>query len=175
MSIIYSPNPLYQKGAFIVLRQSRALFMPRPARNLTQRFALPRPFGVPSALLAVGFVKQGSCCCPAHYSQVLNQSRPSPSGAGAALTGLRARLCGRFNQQPPKGFIMSNTIQTVERYRIVIEEDLLALVKQAIELEQRYKQAKDYSDKKQELEDQLYDLYSDIGWAVVYDIKELPF
>ena len=70
---------------------------------------------------------------------------------------------------------MSHTIQTIERYRLMIEGDLLNLVKQAMDLENSALKAKNYSRKKAQIENELYDLYQEIGWSVVYDIKELPF
>ena len=70
---------------------------------------------------------------------------------------------------------MSHTVQTVEQYQLLIEEDLLDLVQQAIALESSVHQEEDYSDKKCALENKLYDLYQEIGWSVVYKIKELPF
>ena len=70
---------------------------------------------------------------------------------------------------------MSKVINTVEEYRLLIEGDLLELIRQAIELEKKHLNSKEYSNRRQNLENQLYDIYQEIGWSVVYDMKELPF
>ena len=70
---------------------------------------------------------------------------------------------------------MSKVINTVEEYRLLIEGDLLELIRQAIELEKKYLNSEEYSNRRQNLENQLYDIYQEIGWSVVYDMKELPF
>ena len=70
---------------------------------------------------------------------------------------------------------MSKVISSVEEYRLVIEGDLLALIRQAIELEKKQLNSKEYSKRQAKLVDQLYDIYQEIGWSVVYDMKELPF
>lgn len=70
---------------------------------------------------------------------------------------------------------MSHTIQTSEHYQLMIKGDLLNLVKQAMDLERSALKAENYSRKKEKIENELYDLYQEIGWSVVYDMKELPF
>jgi len=70
---------------------------------------------------------------------------------------------------------MSHTIHTVERYHLLIEGDLLKLVRQAMALEKGLIKAKDYQAKKVEIENKLYDLYQEIGWSVTYQMDELPF
>ena len=66
-------------------------------------------------------------------------------------------------------------INSAERYKLFIEDDLLDLIQQAIALENTLQQAEDYSEQKATLENRLYDLYEDIGWSVVYDLRQLPF
>ena len=68
-----------------------------------------------------------------------------------------------------------SVISNVEEYRLLIEGDLLALIRQAIDLDKEYGNSEEYSHRREELEEQLYNLYQEIGWSVVYDMKELPF
>ena len=68
-----------------------------------------------------------------------------------------------------------SVVSTVEEYRLLIEGDLLDLIRQAIELEQQCRESAEYSDKRCELEHRLYDLYQEVGWSVVYELKALPF
>ena len=68
-----------------------------------------------------------------------------------------------------------SVISSVEEYRLLIEGDLLALIRQAIELEQAPIDSEEYSHRREALQAQLYDLYQEIGWSVVYDMKDLPF
>jgi hypothetical protein len=68
---------------------------------------------------------------------------------------------------------MSHTTQTHATYCLSINDDLQVLIEEAIALEQQVKDAKEYSEKRQDLENRLYDLYQDIGWSVVYDMKGL--
>ena len=70
---------------------------------------------------------------------------------------------------------MSKSISSAEEYRVLIEGDLLKLVRQAVLLEQEYGDSEEYSSRRQALENQLYDLYQEIGWSVVYDVRECPF
>lgn len=69
----------------------------------------------------------------------------------------------------------TQAISTVEAYRLLIEGDLLALIRQAIDLEREQLDSEEYSDRRQNIQNQLYDLYQEIGWSVVYDMRELPF
>ena len=66
-------------------------------------------------------------------------------------------------------------VNSAEEYRLVIEDDLLALIREAIALQEDYRDSEEYSRRRAKLEDRLYDLYQEIGWSVVYDIKSLPF
>ena len=66
-------------------------------------------------------------------------------------------------------------VNSAEEYRLVIEDDLLALIREAIALQEAYRDSEEYSRRRAKLEDRLYDLYQEIGWSVVYDIKSLPF
>ena len=68
-----------------------------------------------------------------------------------------------------------SVVSSVEDYRLLIDGDLLDLIRQAMDLDREYIDSEEYSDRRQNLENQLYDLYQDIGWAVVYNFKNLPF
>ena len=70
---------------------------------------------------------------------------------------------------------MNKSINTHESYRLLIEGELLSLVREAIALEAAYINSEEYSDHRQCLENKLYDLYQEIGWSVVYDLNQLPF
>ena len=69
----------------------------------------------------------------------------------------------------------THTVSTVEEYRLLIEGDLLLLIREAIELEREHVNSEEYSHRRVNLESRLYDLYQEIGWSVVYDLKDLPF
>ena len=66
-------------------------------------------------------------------------------------------------------------VNTVEQYRLLIDGDLLDLVRQCIALQQAVLDSEEYSDKRDALENKLYDLYEEVGWSVVYEMNELPF
>ena len=66
-------------------------------------------------------------------------------------------------------------VNSAGEYRLVIEDDLLALIREAIALQEDYRDSEEYSHRRAKLEDRLYDLYQEIGWSVVYDIKSLSF
>ena len=68
-----------------------------------------------------------------------------------------------------------SVVSSVEEYRLLIEGDLLKLIHQAIELEREHIDSEEYSRRREALQAQLYDLYQEIGWTVVYDLRELPF
>jgi len=68
-----------------------------------------------------------------------------------------------------------SVINSAEEYRLLIDHDLLGLIREAIALEKSYINSKAYSNKRCELENRLCDLYQEIGWSVVYDMKECPF
>ena len=60
-------------------------------------------------------------------------------------------------------------------YQLFLDEDLKALIDRAIAVEQEHLHSEEYSARRQELEHQLYDLYGEVGWSVVYEFKESPF
>ncbi len=70
---------------------------------------------------------------------------------------------------------MNKTVSSVEEYRLLIDGELLDLIRQALDLETEKNDSEAYSNRRQDLENQLYDLYQEIGWSVVYDMRELPF
>lgn len=66
-------------------------------------------------------------------------------------------------------------ISNAEEYRLLIEGDLLGLIREAMALEREYIDSEEYSDRRETLQERLYDLYQEIGWSVVYGLKDLPF
>ena len=97
--------------------------------------------------------------------------------ANATLDGPArgASWAAQSNSHSGAVIMSQSVISSVEEYRLLIEGDLLELIRQAIALEQAARDSEQYSERRADLEHQLYDLYEEIGWSVVYDLKECPF
>jgi len=68
-----------------------------------------------------------------------------------------------------------NTSKKDASYRLVVDGYLLELIHEATGLEDEYVHSEQYSDHRQDVEEQLNHLYEQIGFLVVYDIKGVPF
>ena len=67
---------------------------------------------------------------------------------------------------------MNHIINNANQYQLFIDHDLRRLIESALTLEQAHTQSEEYSDQRAALENELYDLYQEIGWSVVYEIKQ---
>ena len=67
---------------------------------------------------------------------------------------------------------MNHIINNANQYQLFIDHDLRHLIESALTLEQAHTQSEEYSDQRAALENELYDLYQEIGWSVVYEIKQ---
>lgn len=68
-----------------------------------------------------------------------------------------------------------SVINSAESYRLLIEGELLRLIREVIELEIQHEKTKAYRKRRDRLENKLYDLYEQVGWSVVYQLKQSPF
>ena len=60
-------------------------------------------------------------------------------------------------------------------YHLTVDGDLLRDIEEALRLQVKQKAVECHSDEWQRLQAILENIYHDIGWAVVYDINDLPF
>ena len=67
---------------------------------------------------------------------------------------------------------MNHIINNANQYQLFIDHELRGLIESALALEQAHINSEEYSDQRAGLENQLYDLYQEIGWSVVYEIKQ---
>ena len=62
-----------------------------------------------------------------------------------------------------------------EQYTVVLDEDLIGLLKQAMELQEQLKQEECWSDRWDQLNDERNEVLRQIGWSIEYEFKQVPF
>jgi hypothetical protein len=62
-----------------------------------------------------------------------------------------------------------------EQYTVALDEDVVGLLKQAIELEAQLKQEECWSDRWEQLNEERNEVLQQIGWSIEYEFKQLPF
>ena len=60
-----------------------------------------------------------------------------------------------------------------ERYSIALDEDMIGLLKQAVELQEQLKQEECGSDRWDQLNEERHELLQQIGWSIEYEFKEV--
>ncbi len=64
---------------------------------------------------------------------------------------------------------------TTKQLTITLDQDLEWNIQRAMALEEEQKQYDGHDDKWQIIQDELNEVYYEIGFSIVYDIKQLPF
>ena len=62
-----------------------------------------------------------------------------------------------------------------ERYSIALDEDMIVLLRQAIELQEQLKQEECWTDRWDQLNEERNEVLQQIGWSIEYDFKQVPF